>query len=281
MWAVSAIHQTLIKKGLRRKVSLLVQTGEVRDSHQAAMLLSFGADVIYPYLGLESIMHLVEEDHLMDYHQVRTNYVKALVAGIVKIMSKVGISCISSFQGAQTFEAMGLSKRFIDEYFNGCITQLDGIGEIEIEQETRQRHERATKALEKGESTLPEGSRMQWRREGEHHLIQPMAIHTLQRAARQNDQKLYEKFTEYIDKSPFTTIRSLLEVRQTEQQINLEDVEPIESLFKRFKTGAMSYGALSKEAHEALAIAMNRIGGKSNSGEGGEDASVLQSRRKW
>lgn len=279
LWAISALHQHLITVGLRRKVSLIIQTGEARDSHQMAMLLSFGADAIYPYLGLQSILHLTEEGHLQEFSQAEENYVQALVAGIVKIMSKVGISCISSFQGAQTFEALGLSQSFLDCYFTGCISQLNGIGADEIERETRQRHDKAIQAMKNGDFTLPEGSRMQWRKEGEPHMFQPMAIHTLQQAARRNDPKLYQKFTEYIDKGPFTTIRSLLNVHKMDQAIDLNEVEPVESIFKRFKTGAMSYGALSQEAHETLAIAMNRIGGKSNSGEGGEAVSRFAKER--
>ncbi len=269
---VSAIHHDLMKKGLRKKASLVLHTGEARDSHHMALLLSFGADAVYPYLGIQTIRELVQQGHiLMSEKTAVKSYVAALTAGIVKIMSKVGISCIQSFKGAQTFEALGISQDLLDKYFKGTVSQLDGLHLTEIEHETKKRYLSAINSLEKEELILEAGSELQWRKEGETHLFQPMAIHTLQHAARKNDPKLYKKFTKYIDEGPFTTIRSLLKtLKENRKPVPIEEVESVEAIFKRFKTGAMSYGALSQEAHEALAIAMNRIGGKSNSGEGGE-----------
>ncbi|MCO7176072.1 glutamate synthase large subunit [Sporolactobacillus kofuensis] len=272
--AVSALHHHLIKQGTRPQISLIVDSGEPRDSHQVAALLGYGADAVHPYLALETVQALVNADHLtIDEEKAEQNYIKALVAGIVKIMSKVGISSIQSYRGAQTFEALGLSNRLIDKYFEGTVSQIGGIGLDEIETETILRHKKATEEYHQGSmKPLDAGSTMQWRQGGEQHKIEPLIVHTLQQAARNNDYKLYKDYAEMVDHAPFSTIRSLLTFEKDRKPIPLDDVEPVESILKRFKTGAMSYGSISKEAHEAMAIAMNRIGGKSNSGEGGEDA---------
>ncbi|KLI01558.1 glutamate synthase large subunit [Sporolactobacillus inulinus] len=272
--AVSALHHHLIEQGTRSHISLIVDSGEPRDSHHVAALLGYGADAIHPYLALESVHALIKEQHLdLDEEKAEQNYIKALVAGIVKIMSKVGISSIQSYRGAQTFEALGLSTRLIERYFAGTVSQIGGIGLEELEQEMRMRHETAVKELDHGEmKPLDPGSTLQWRQGGEQHKIDPLIVHTLQQAARTNDYKLYKDYAKMVDQAPFSTIRSLLTFERDRKPIPLDEVEPVEKILKRFKTGAMSYGSISKEAHESMAIAMNRIGGKSNSGEGGEDA---------
>jgi glutamate synthase (NADPH/NADH) large chain len=272
--AVSALHHHLIEQGTRPQISLIVDSGEPRDSHQVAALLGYGADAIHPYLALETVQALIKEDHLsIDEDKAEQNYIKALVAGIVKIMSKVGISSIQSYRGAQTFEALGLSDRLIDKYFEGTVSQIGGIGLEEIEAETLRRHKKANDEYRQGNmKPLDAGSTLQWRQGGEQHKIEPLIVHTLQQAARNNDYQLYKDYTKMVDNAPFSTIRSLLTFEKDRKPISLEEVEPVERILKRFKTGAMSYGSISKEAHEAMAIAMNRIGGKSNSGEGGEDA---------
>ncbi|RYM06212.1 glutamate synthase large subunit [Sporolactobacillus sp. THM7-7] len=272
--AVSALHHHLIDRGTRTRVSLIVDSGEPRDSHHIAALLGYGADAIHPYLALETVCSLKKEGHLLlPVEKAEQNYVKALVGGLVKIMSKVGISSIQSYRGAQTFEALGLSHELIDKYFEGTVSQIGGIGLDELAAETERRHSEAAAEQEEGRVTpLDAGSAMQWRQGGEQHRIAPLIVHTLQQAARRNDYKLYKEYAKMANNAPFSTIRSLLTFEKDRRPIPVDEVEPVESLFKRFKTGAMSYGSISKEAHEALAIAMNRIGGKSNSGEGGEDA---------
>lgn len=271
---VSAVHHHLIDQGTRTRVSLIVDSGEPRDSHQVAMLLGYGADAIHPYLALETVAELSEKGYLkLSEAEAERNYIEALVGGLVKIMSKVGISSIQSYRGAETFEALGLSNRLIDNYFAGTVSQIGGIGLDEIAEESIRRHRKATRELRRGTlKTLDAGSTLQWRRGGEQHKIAPLIIHTLQQAAWRNDYERYRDYAEMVDAAPFSTIRSLLTFAPDRKPIPIDEVEPVESIFKRFKTGAMSYGSISQEAHEALAIAMNRIGGKSNSGEGGEDA---------
>ncbi|TGA97226.1 glutamate synthase large subunit [Sporolactobacillus shoreae] len=272
--AVSAVHHHLIDQGTRTQVSLIVDSGEPHDSHQISLLLGYGADAIHPYLALESVSELKQTGHLsVSEEEAEQNYIKALVGGIVKIMSKVGISSIQSYRGAQTFEALGLSDELIEKYFKGTVSQIGGIGLNEISEESLRRHHKATEELLLGDlKTLDDGSTLQWRQGGEQHKIEPLIVHMLQQATRRNEYKLYKDYAEMVDDAPFSTIRSLLTFEKDRQPIPLDEVEPVEDILKRFKTGAMSYGSISKEAHEALAIAMNRIGGKSNSGEGGEDA---------
>ncbi|MCI1591671.1 glutamate synthase large subunit [Heyndrickxia oleronia] len=270
--ATSCLHHYLISKGVRTKASIIIDSGEPRDPHHMAALIGYGADAIHPYLAYETIKQLVSDRHIqLPLKQAWQNYIQALKNGVIKIMSKVGISSIQSYRGAQTFEALGISEEIISKYFSGTVSSISGIGLTEISQETMKRHANAVFEMTSHDHTLDSGSELQWRSEGEHHQFNPLSIHTLQRAARMNDKNTYKKFVAMHEKSPFTTIRSLLEIKSDRGRIPIEEVEPIEAIFKRFKTGAMSYGSLSKEAHEALAIAMNRIGGKSNSGEGGEE----------
>jgi glutamate synthase (NADPH/NADH) large chain len=272
----SAIHQYLVKKGTRTKISIIVETGEARDVHQFATLLGYGADAIYPYLAYLTIKDLVETRAIehMTYYQATINYIEAATSGIVKVLSKMGISTIQSYRGAQIFEAVGLGEELIDRYFTGTVSQLGGINIDIIEEEVRQRHKKAFQTRQYREESLEIGGDHQWRQGEEHHTYSPIAIHTLQQASRTNNYEQYKKFSELTYKENLTYFRNLYEFKQDEtNKIPLDEVEPIESIVKKFKTGAMSYGSLSKEAHEALAIAMNRLGGKSNSGEGGEDPS--------
>ncbi|MBB2479481.1 glutamate synthase large subunit [Bacillus sp. APMAM] len=275
--ATSSIHHHLIKNGCRSKASIIVDTGEARDSHHMAMLLGYGADAIHPYLAYETIYHLCEEQHIsLNIEQAVQNYLHALLNGVIKIMSKVGISAIQSYRGAQAFEALGISQQVLDQYFTGTVSQIGGIGLPEIARETLMRHKKAADEIEHYDQTLDSGSELQWRKGGEVHQFNPLSIHTLQRAARTNNKDVYKKFVSMNDDGPFTTIRSLLKIESDRSPIPLDEVEPAENILRKFKTGAMSYGSLSKEAHEALAIAMNRIGGKSNSGEGGEEIERFQ-----
>lgn len=262
--AVSGIHHHLIRKGLRNKVSIIVESGEPREVHHFAALLGYGANAIYPYLVYASIAQL-EEGEEKDFIG---KYVKGITKGILKVMSKMGISTVQSYIGAQIFEAVGLSREVIDRYFPRTISQIGGLDITDIALETAARHNRG---WEDKRLLLEEGSDFQWRKSGEEHLYRPETIHTLQLACRTGNYEYYKKYSEMLSKESMTTLRDLFELKSDRKPIPIDEVEPVESIFKRFKTGAMSFGSISKEAHEAIAIAMNRIGAKSNSGEGGED----------
>lgn len=263
--AVSSVHHHLIEKGLRNKVSIIVETGEPREVHHFAALLGYGANAIYPYLVYASLSQL--EDDRED--ERISHYVKGITKGILKVMSKMGISTVQSYIGAQIFEAIGISQNVIDRYFPRTISQIGGLELVDIATEIAARHQ---KAWEDENLQLEEGSDFQWRKNGENHLYRPETIHTLQLACRTGNYKLYKKYSDMLTKEPGTTLRDLFELKSDRKPIPIDEVESIESIFKRFKTGAMSFGSISKEAHEAIAIAMNRIGAKSNSGEGGEDS---------
>ncbi|TCP21926.1 glutamate synthase (NADPH) large subunit [Scopulibacillus darangshiensis] len=270
--AVAGLHHHLVRQGTRTQVSIIVDSGEPRDSHHMAMLIGYGADAIHPYLAFETIERLVLDQHVdLPIKEAVSHYITALNAGVVKVMSKVGISTIQSYRGAQAFEAVGLSEQLLERYFTGTVSQISGIGLEEVAKESMIRWQKAAEDERSHDITLEAGSDLQWRKEGEHHQVNPKVIHTLQQAARKNDKELYKKFVNMAEEGPFSTVRSLLDIKSGRKAISIDDVEPVEKIFQKFKTGAMSYGALSSEAHEALAIAMNRIGGKSNSGEGGED----------
>ncbi|MET3683027.1 glutamate synthase (NADPH/NADH) large chain [Alkalibacillus flavidus] len=269
--AVSGLHHYLVEKGLRTKASLIVETAEARDVHQFSTLIGFGADMIYPYLAYRSIETLIDHNYIenISVHDAFDRYRDAATSGIVKVMSKMGIATIQSYRGAQIFEAIGLSHDVMEKYFRGSASKLGGIDLETIAEESLTRHRMAYPLTR---NTLPSGGDMQWRSDGEHHAFNPKTIHTLQHAARMNDAKSYKQFTELVEGEKVAFLRDLIDINDTNRDpIPLDEVESVESIWKRFKTGAMSYGALSQEAHEILAIAMNRIGGKSNSGEGGED----------
>jgi glutamate synthase (NADPH) large chain len=269
--AVSGLHHHLVRRGTRTKVSLLVESAEPRDVHQLAMLLGYGADAINPYLAIATYKQMIQDGALpgITYAEAVRRYITTATEGIVKVMSKMGISTIQSYRGAQIFEAIGIGKEVIDTYFTRTSSQIGGIQLDVISQETVMRHAQAFDPH--GESSLEAGSELQWRRNGEPHAYNPLTIHTLQQACRRNDYALFKKFTQMANDEHLLFLRSLFAFKSNRPSIPIEEVEPVESIVRRFKTGAMSYGALSQEAHEALAIAMNRLGGKSNSGEGGED----------
>lgn len=265
--ATSALHQHLVRKGTRSKVSLLIETGEARDVHQLAMLIGYGADAINPCLAIASIKELVENNEFneeLPFLQAQQNYLHAATDGIVKILSKMGISTIQSYRGAQIFEAIGIDDEVIDLYFTGTSSRLEGITLDVIAEESKIRHQSALM----GEK-LGAGSDFKYRKDGETHAFRPDTIHLLKNACRKNDYSLYKEYAEKANQDQLIFIRDLITYKER-KPIPLEEVEPVETIVRRFRTGAMSYGSLSKEAHETLAIAMNRLGGKSNSGEGGE-----------
>ncbi|WP_044895353.1 glutamate synthase large subunit [Bacillus alveayuensis] len=269
--AASALHQYLIRKGTRTNASIIVECGEAREVHHFAALIGYGADAVNPYLAFETIRSAVEKGTIfVSYQEAVNKYKKAATDGVVKVMSKMGISTVQSYRGAQIFEAVGIGEEVIEQYFTGTASQIGGIGLAEIAKEAKMRHAAAFQTTYQDE-TLDSGSEFQWRRNGEHHAFNPKTVHLLQWACRKNDYQLYKEYSKLANEERMTFLRNLFEFDETRKPIPIEEVEPVESIVRRFKTGAMSFGSLSQEAHEALAIAMNRIGGKSNSGEGGED----------
>ncbi|MDV4151773.1 glutamate synthase large subunit [Clostridium sp. AL.422] len=273
--ALSAVHHYLIKNGLRSKVDLIVESGEPREVHHFVTLIGFGASAINPYLVYESILKL-KEDNLLheDYTIAVKKYNKAVLKGLIKIISKMGISTIQSYKGAQIFEALGINEHVINKYFTNTVSRIEGISLKEIQDEILRRHRNANKKSNSNfKFILNSSGRDRYRAEKEEHLYNPLTIYKLQQATRTGDYKIFKEYSELIDDDDsFITLRSLLDFKYLSDPIPIEEVESVESIVKRFKTGAMSYGSLSKEAHETLAIAMNRIGGKSNTGEGGEDS---------
>jgi glutamate synthase (ferredoxin) len=273
--AVAAVHHHLIREGTRTKVGLVLESGEPREVHHFALLIGYGAGAINPYLAFETLDDMIEEGHLknIDHDKAVKQYVKAVNKGVLKVMSKMGISTAQSYCGAQIFEAIGLNKDLVDKYFTWTASRVGGIGIDVIHEEVKARHQRAYAERSANGHTLDVGGHYQWRREGEAHLFNPETVHKLQYACRTGNYDIFKQYSKLVDDQSrrLCTLRGLFELKFAENPIPIEEVEPVESIMRRFKSGAMSYGSISKEAHETLAIAMNRIGGKSNTGEGGED----------
>lgn len=278
--ATAAVHHHLIRKGCRGQVGIVVEAGDVWEVHHFACLIGFGATAINPYLALSTIRDLkltgkLQTDIEPDY--LKKNYIKAVNEGLLKVFSKMGISTLQSYQGAQIFEIIGINKSVVDKYFTGATSRIEGIGLDEIAQETLAKH---FVAFHKRELTerLPEGGIYSWRKRGEVHLFNPQTIHLLQHATRTNDYGTFKKYSKLINDQTekAATLRGLLQFKSGRKAISIDEVEPAENIYKRFATGAMSFGSISHEAHSTLAIAMNRLGGKSNTGEGGEDESRYQ-----
>jgi glutamate synthase (NADPH/NADH) large chain len=274
----SAVHHHLIREKTRTKVGLVVESGEVREVHHVALLIGFGAAAVNPYLAMESAEDLVRQGVVTGITPEKAvrNLIKSLGKGVLKVMSKMGVSTIASYTGAQVFEAIGLSKEVVDEYFVGATSRLGGIGIEIIAQETIKRHHVAYPPGGEipGSKKLQIGGEYQWRRDGEPHLFDPETVFTLQHATRSKRFDVFKRYTNRVDEQSrrLMTLRGLFQFKEgIRQPIPIDQVEPASEILKRFATGAMSYGSISQEAHETLAIAMNRIGGKSNTGEGGED----------
>ena len=272
--AVAGLHHYLIREGLRTRVSLVLETGDAREVHHFSLLIGYGCSAINPYVAFETIDDMIKEGLLtgIDHKKACLNLVKAASKGVVKVMSKMGISAIQSYRGAQVFEALGLRQDVIDHYFTWTASRVGGIGLDVVAQEVLLRHRAAYPERTANAAVLPAGGQYQWRSEGEAHLFTPESIHRLQKAVRTTSYAAFKDYSRIVNDQGknLCTLRSLLEFK-TSTAIPIEDVESVESIMKRFKTGAMSYGSISSEAHETLAIAMNRIGGRSNTGEGGED----------
>jgi glutamate synthase (ferredoxin) len=274
--AVAGLHHHLIREGTRARVGLVLESGEPREVHHFSLLISYGCSAINPYLAFETLDDMIREGLLpnLDRPTACRNYVKAAVKGIVKVCSKMGISTIQSYQGAQIFEAVGLNKHVVQKYFTGTPSRVEGVGLDVLAKEVQMRHEHAFPRVPVNGHVLDAGGNYQWRSDGEFHLLNPETIHKLQRACRTDNYAVFKDYSGVVNQQTqkLATLRGLLGLKYAPHVIPLDEVEPAETIMKRFKTGAMSYGSISQEAHETLAIAMNRIGGKSNTGEGGEDA---------
>ncbi len=274
--ATAGLHHHLIQEGTRTKVSLIVETGEAREVHHFAVLLGYGASGINPYLALETIQDIINRGLVsgVTLEEGIQKYLKSSVKGVIKVLSKMGISTIHSYRGAQIFEALGLSSEVVDKYFRGTPSRIEGVGLETIAEEVCMRHDAAFPDRPANGHTLEVGGKYQFREGGEYHLFNPDTIHKLQTATRNNDYDAYKAYAKAVNRHDheFATLRGLLSFNfDACEPLPIEEVEPVEAIMSRFKTGAMSYGSISKETHEALAVAMNRIGGKSNTGEGGED----------
>jgi glutamate synthase (ferredoxin) len=275
--ACAGLHHHLVRKGLRTKAGLVIECGDAREVHHFALLLGYGAGSINPYVAFETLDDMINQGMIkqeIQHAEAVYRYRKAIRKGVVKVMSKMGISTIQSYRGAQIFEAIGLNQEFVDRYFEKTASRIGGVGLEEIAQETLYHHRRAYAPREVVPVILEEGGQYQWRRDGEYHLFNPETVFRLQHATQSGRYEIFKKYTSLVDEQNerLCTLRGLFQFKFGERPpVPIDEVEPVESIVKRFATGAMSYGSISGEAHETLAIAMNRLGGKSNTGEGGED----------
>ncbi len=273
--ATAGVHHHLVREGTRVRVGLVVESGEPREVHHMAVLIGYGAGAINPYLAFETLDDMIRQGLLegIDHAQPVKNYLKALNKGVLKVCSKMGISTIQSYRGAQIFEAVGLDGAVIERYFTRTASRIGGIGIDVIAEETQRRHHHAYNPRPAGRPDLDWGGEYQWRRDGEYHLFNPETVFKLQHATRSGQYTIFKEYTERVDAQSerHATLRGLFDLKPADHPVPLDEVEPLESILKRFSTGAMSFGSISQEAHETLAIAMNRMGAKSNTGEGGED----------
>ncbi|MDR3634110.1 MAG: glutamate synthase large subunit [Isosphaeraceae bacterium] len=275
--ACAGLHHHLVRQGLRTRAGLVIECGDAREVHHFALLLGYGAGTINPYVAFETLDDMIQQGMIkpeINHAEAVYRYRKAIKKGVVKVMSKMGISTIQSYRGAQIFEAIGLNQEFIDKYFDKTASRIGGVGLEEIARETLFHHRRAYAEREAGPEMLEEGGQYQWRRDGEFHLFNPETVFKLQHATQAGRYEIFKQYTRLVDdqNERLCTLRGLFAFKlDPARAIPIEEVEPVASIVKRFATGAMSYGSISGEAHETLAIAMNRLGGRSNTGEGGED----------
>ena len=273
--ATAGVHHHLVRTGLRTRCALVIESGDAREVHHVALLIGYGAGVVNTYLAFETLDDLIRQGTLesLSHTQAVNGYIKGLNYGVLKVMSKMGISVLQSYCGAQIFEAVGLDTALVDRYFTSTSSRIGGVGLDVIAEEVRQRHVSAYGRHLAGTPDLESGGEYQWRRDGEFHLFNPDTVYKLQHATRSGQYAIYRDYAKAVNDQSrrLGTLRGLFDFRPADTPVPLDEVEPVESIVKRFATGAMSYGSISLEAHETLAIAMNRLGGKSNSGEGGED----------
>ncbi|MBP6600615.1 MAG: glutamate synthase large subunit [Verrucomicrobiales bacterium] len=273
---MGGLHHYLVSAGTRTRVSIILETGEAREVHHFSTLIGYGADAINPYMAFDSIHQMIEDDMLdTEFDKAVYNFLKGSIKGVVKTMAKMGISTVASYRGAQIFETIGLSTELVDKYFRGTSSRCEGSDIEQVAEEALIRHRSAfpDRHIDAEDRALDSGGIYQWRSDGEFHLFNPETIHLLQKAVRTGSYDVYKQYAAKVNDQAqnLSTLRGLMKFRSNRTPVPLEEVEPVEAIMKRFKTGAMSYGSISQEAHETLAIAMNRIGGKSNTGEGGED----------
>ncbi len=281
--ALSAVHHHLIREGTRTQVALIVESGEPREVMHFSLLIGYGASAVNPYLAIETLEHMCESGRLAtDFETALKNYKKAINKGLLKVFSKMGISTLQSYRGAQVFEAIGLNKQLVEWYFTGTASRIEGVGLDVLAQEAKRKHDFAFRSVTEAETELRAGGNYQYRAEGEYHLVNPLTISKLQHAVRQERETAYREFAEAINNQSrqLCTLRGLMELRKASRPVPLEEVEPAGEIVKRFATGAMSFGSISQEAHETLARAMNRMGGRSNTGEGGEDEERFRDDRR-
>jgi glutamate synthase (NADPH) large chain len=279
---LSAVHHHLIRTKKRMEIGLIVEAGDVREVHHVALLIGYGAAAVNPYLAMETVEDMVRQKRITGITPEKAvrNLVKALGKGVLKVMSKMGVSTVASYRGAQIFEAIGISNEVIDKYFTGTTSRLGGVGLDVLAQEVSKRHDVAYPftGISPAHRQLAIGGEYQWRREGEPHLFDPETVFKLQHSTRTGQMDIFRSYTEKVNEQSkrLMTLRGLFELSKDRKPISIDEVEPIENILRRFSTGAMSYGSISGEAHETLAIAMNRLGAKSNTGEGGEDPERYQ-----
>jgi len=274
--AMAAVHNRLVREKTRTQVALIIESGEPREVMHFALLIGYGASAINPYLAFETLHDLKRRGllpHSVTANHAEKNFIKAINKSLLKTFSKMGISTLQSYRGAQVFEAVGINKVLIDAYFSGTASRIEGVGLDVLAREAQMKHEYAFQPLTDSETELVVGGQYQYREGGEYHLLNPLTISKLQRAVRENSYASFQEYSDLLDEQNrhLCTLRGLLQLKYSEHPISIDEVEPAKEIVKRFTTGAMSYGSISKEAHETLAIAMNRIGGMSNTGEGGED----------
>jgi glutamate synthase domain-containing protein 2/glutamate synthase domain-containing protein 1/glutamate synthase domain-containing protein 3 len=274
--ALTAVHNHLVREETRTQVALIIESGEPREVMHFALLIGYGASAVNPYLAIETLEDMAVRGYLpedLTFGKALAHYIKAVNKGLLKTFSKMGISTLQSYRGAQVFEAIGLNRALVDKYFTGTASRIEGVGLDVLAREARMKHDLAFRPITGADTELPVGGNYQYRVRGEYHLLNPLTVSKLQHAVRQESFQTFQEYTDLIDNQNrlLCTLRGLLEIRESANPVRLEEVEPASEIVKRFATGAMSFGSISKEAHETLAIAMNRIGGKSNTGEGGED----------
>jgi glutamate synthase (NADPH/NADH) large chain len=274
--ALSAVHNHLVREGTRTQVALLIESGEPREVMHFALLIGYGASAVNPYLAIETLEQEAKRGNLpngITFETALKNYKKAINKGLLKVFSKMGISTLQSYRGAQVFEAVGLSKAMVDRYFTGTASRIGGIGLDVLAREAKAKHDHAFRPITEAETELAIGGSYQYRVHGEYHLYNPLTVSKLQHAVRQSSFETFQEYTQLVNEQSkeLCTLRALMNLKLAEKPVPISEIEPASEIVRRFATGAMSFGSISKEAHETLAIAMNRIGGKSNTGEGGED----------
>ena len=278
--ALTAVHNHLVRERKRTQVALLIESGEPREVMHFALLIGYGASAVNPYLAIETLEEMAQRGRLgnVTFETALKNYKKSVNKGLLKVFSKMGISTLQSYRGAQIFEAIGLNQSLIDKYFTGTASRIEGVGLDVLAREAQMKHEHAFRPFTESETELSVGGSYQYRVNGEYHLLNPLTVSKLQHAVHEKRFETFQEYSDLIDKQnrDLCTLRGLMELKSAKKPVPLDQVEPASAIVKRFATGAMSFGSISKEAHETLAIAMNRMGGRSNTGEGGEDEERYQ-----